>query len=158
MHCHCGTNNRVPRWTFTDPCKPEVRPGAREESASPAWLAAPAMNTKRMPTVNNSTTGKYKEQNWGLLVGLLVTLRHSQCYFSYLCDDVHAAWKRRLADGRAPKAIAKLRKIMRNSVLLNNFLFSFQFYFLFMLLHKSSFLFKISLLFLPTLFLDLYTL
>ena len=27
-----------------DPCKPEVRPGAREESASPAWLAAPAMN------------------------------------------------------------------------------------------------------------------
>ena len=40
MHCHCGTNNRAPRWTFTDPCKPEVRPGAREESASPAWLAA----------------------------------------------------------------------------------------------------------------------
>ena len=24
MHCHCGTNNRAPRWT--DPCKPEVRP------------------------------------------------------------------------------------------------------------------------------------
>ena len=44
MHCHCGTNNRAPRWTFTDPCKPEVRPGAREESASPAWLATPAMN------------------------------------------------------------------------------------------------------------------
>ena len=42
MHWHCGTNNRAPRWTFTDPCKPEVRPGAREESASPAWLAAPA--------------------------------------------------------------------------------------------------------------------
>ena len=40
MHCHCGTNNRAPWWTFTDPCKPEVRPGAREESASPAWLAA----------------------------------------------------------------------------------------------------------------------
>ena len=32
MHCHCGTNNRAPRWTFTDPCKPEVRPGAREET------------------------------------------------------------------------------------------------------------------------------
>ena len=47
MHCHCGTNNREPRWTFTDPCKPEVRPGAREESASPAWLAAPAMNAIR---------------------------------------------------------------------------------------------------------------
>ena len=44
MHCHCGTNNRAPVWTFTDTCKPEVRPGAREESASPAWLAAPAMN------------------------------------------------------------------------------------------------------------------
>ena len=38
MHCHCGTNNRAPRWTFTDPCKLEVRPGAREESASPAWF------------------------------------------------------------------------------------------------------------------------
>ena len=46
MHCHCGTNNRAPRWTFTDPCKPEVRPGAREESASPVWLAAPAMNAR----------------------------------------------------------------------------------------------------------------
>ena len=46
MHCHFGTNNRAPRWTFTDPCKPEVRPGAREESASPAWLAAPAMNAR----------------------------------------------------------------------------------------------------------------
>ena len=46
MHCHCGTNNRAPRRTFTDPCKPEVRPGAREESASPAWLAAPAMNAR----------------------------------------------------------------------------------------------------------------
>ena len=46
MQSHCGTNNRAPRWTFTDPCKPEVRPGAREESASPAWLAAPAMNAR----------------------------------------------------------------------------------------------------------------
>ena len=32
MHCHCGTNNRALRWTFTDPCKPEVRPGVQEES------------------------------------------------------------------------------------------------------------------------------
>ena len=39
MHCHCGTNNRAP-------CKPEVRPGAREESTSPAWLAASAMNAR----------------------------------------------------------------------------------------------------------------
>ena len=46
MHCHCCTNNRVPQWTFTDPCKPEVRPGAWEESASPSWLAAPAMNAR----------------------------------------------------------------------------------------------------------------
>ena len=44
MHCHCGTNNRAPRWTFMNSCKPEVRPGAREESVSPAWLAVPAMN------------------------------------------------------------------------------------------------------------------
>ena len=43
MHCQFGTNNRAPRWSFTDPCKPEVRPGVREESASPAWLAAPTM-------------------------------------------------------------------------------------------------------------------
>ena len=33
MHRDYGTNNRAPRWTFMDPCKPEVRPGAREESA-----------------------------------------------------------------------------------------------------------------------------
>ena len=46
MHCHCGTNNRAPRWTLMDPCKPEVRQGAWEESASPAWLAAPAINAR----------------------------------------------------------------------------------------------------------------
>ena len=46
MYCHYGTNNRAPRWTFTDSCKPEVRPGAREESASPALLAAPPMNAR----------------------------------------------------------------------------------------------------------------
>ena len=46
MHCHCGTNNRAPCWTLTDPCKPKVRPGAREESASPDWIAAPAMNAR----------------------------------------------------------------------------------------------------------------
>ena len=55
MHGHCGTNNRAPRWTFTDPCKPQVRPGAREESASPAWLAAPAMNAR------DTTKGIYVE-------------------------------------------------------------------------------------------------
>ena len=47
MHCHCDTNNRASTTsTFTDPCKPEVRPGAREESASPAWLAALATNAR----------------------------------------------------------------------------------------------------------------
>ena len=46
MHCHCGTNNRAPRSTYTDPSKPEVRPGAREVSASPAWLAASAINAR----------------------------------------------------------------------------------------------------------------
>ena len=46
MHCHYDTNNRAPWWTFTDPCKPEVWPGAREESSSPARLAATAMNVR----------------------------------------------------------------------------------------------------------------
>ena len=46
MHRHCDTNNRATRWTPMDPCKPEARPGAREESASPAWPAAPAMNAR----------------------------------------------------------------------------------------------------------------
>ena len=69
MHCHCGTNNRAPRWTFTDPCKPEVRPGAREESASPAWLAAPAMNAR-------DTT---KEYIWKLDTGCGPTL-YRKCH------------------------------------------------------------------------------
>ena len=29
-----------------DPWEPKVRPGAREESASPAWLVASAMNAR----------------------------------------------------------------------------------------------------------------
>ena len=54
MHCHCGTNNRSPRWTFTNPFKPEVRPSALEESTSAALLAAPAMNapdTTKVPAL-----------------------------------------------------------------------------------------------------------
>ena len=54
MNCHCGTNDRAPRWTFTGPCKPEVRPDAREESASPAWLAATAMNARYTTKVYGS--------------------------------------------------------------------------------------------------------
>ena len=39
MHCHCGTNNRAPRWTFTDPCRGETRcPGG----VSVFCLASPA--------------------------------------------------------------------------------------------------------------------
>ena len=44
-------HNRAPRWTFTDPCKSKVRPDARVESASPAWLAAPAMNARNTTKV-----------------------------------------------------------------------------------------------------------
>ena len=44
MLCHCETYNRAPRLTFTDPCKSEVRPGARLESPCPAWLASLTMN------------------------------------------------------------------------------------------------------------------
>ena len=36
-----------------DPRKSEVRPGARDESVSPAWLAAPAMNAR------NATKGTH---------------------------------------------------------------------------------------------------
>ena len=57
MHCHCGINNRAPRWTFTDPCKPEVRPGTREESASPTWLATPAMNARDKGYIMRLDTG-----------------------------------------------------------------------------------------------------
>ena len=51
MHRHYDINNRAPQWTFTDPCKQGVRPCAREESASPAWLAAPAMNARNTTKV-----------------------------------------------------------------------------------------------------------
>ena len=76
MHCHSGTNNRAPRWTFTDPCKPEVRPGAREESASPAWLAAPATNAR-------DTTKVYKRRLMTLVVdrhyiGSVTTTTHQE--------------------------------------------------------------------------------
>ena len=37
-----------------DPCKPELRTGAREASASPAWLAAPTMNARDITKVYQS--------------------------------------------------------------------------------------------------------
>ena len=40
VRCHCGTNNRAPRWTFMDPCKSEVRAGVREESLYYVCIAA----------------------------------------------------------------------------------------------------------------------
>ena len=58
MHFHCGPNNRAPRWTFTDPCKPEVRAGAREESASPAWVAAPALTKTKILKINTKSNGQ----------------------------------------------------------------------------------------------------
>ena len=69
MHCHCVTNNTAPRWTFTDLCKPEMRPGAREESASPAWLAASDVNAR-------DTTKVYI---WRLDNGCRPTL-YGKCY------------------------------------------------------------------------------
>ena len=40
MHWHCGTNNRAPRWTFTDPCKPEVRTRLPGRSQASSCLAS----------------------------------------------------------------------------------------------------------------------
>ena len=90
MHCHCGTNNRAPRWTFTYPCKPEVRPGAREGSASPAWLAAPAMNAR-------DTTKVYM---WRLDTGWGPTLYRK-------CHSHNTPGKRQKELGK-PSAIANL--------------------------------------------------
>ena len=99
MHYHCGTNNRAPRWTFTDSCKPEVRPGAQEESASPAWLAAPAMN------VRDTTKCKYggltldvdryylgsvtatTHQEKGIIT-LYYQFNYSSVYFGHICVGI----------------------------------------------------------------------
>ena len=72
MHCHCGTSNRTPRWTFTNPCKSKARYGARHESASPAWLTAPAMNAMNA----RDTTKVYI---WRLDTGCGPTL-YRKCY------------------------------------------------------------------------------
>ena len=67
MYCHCGTNNRAPRRSFTDPCKPEVRPGAREDSAFPAWLAK-----------NTSTTSSKMNQNAKYEYHTIVVWEHNR--------------------------------------------------------------------------------
>ena len=70
MDCHCDTNNRVARWTFMDPSEPEVRPGAQEESVSPAWLAAPAMNA---PDTSNKYFFK-KAGHWKYIYADKITI------------------------------------------------------------------------------------
>ena len=50
------TTDGVHSWT---PGKPEVRPGAREESASAAWLTAHAMNVR-------DTENMYTYRHWTL--------------------------------------------------------------------------------------------
>ena len=75
MNCHCGTYNRAQRWTFTDPCKPEVRPIAREESVSPAWLAASAMNAR------DTTEGIYGSSTLGVdrhYIGSVTATTHQE--------------------------------------------------------------------------------
>ena len=104
MHCHYGTNNRAPRWTFTDPFKPEVRPGAREESASPAWLAAPAMNARDTtkvyiwrfdtgcgPTLylkcqSHNTPGKRHNNTWVVLSGYQQQIEQTRSIMSAWAD------------------------------------------------------------------------
>ena len=51
MHCHCGTNNRALRGHSRTPANQrwDQVPGM---SASPAWLAAPAMNARNTTKVN----------------------------------------------------------------------------------------------------------
>ena len=86
MHCHCGTNNRVPRWTFMDTCKPEVRPGAREESASPAWLAAPGMNAL------DTTKVRFPVETHIFILNLSPVSRSSQLgktHTNEMKDDIH---------------------------------------------------------------------
>ena len=75
MYCHCGTNNRTPRWTFTDPCKPEVRPGAREESASPARLVEPAMNAR--DTTKGIYGGLTLDMDWHY-IGSVTSTTHQE--------------------------------------------------------------------------------
>ena len=102
MHRHCVTNNKAPWWAFTDPCKPEARPGAREESASPAWLAAPAMNARDTtkvyiwrldtgcgPTLyrkchSHNTPGKRHKKDIILFI-VLIIFDKSKCVCETLC-------------------------------------------------------------------------
>ena len=54
MHRHCGTNNRAPRWTFTESCKPEVRPGALNVNVPSHYNVSVHTRSLTEITVNNS--------------------------------------------------------------------------------------------------------
>ena len=40
MHCHCGTNNRAPRWTFKDPLR------TRGETRCPGWVSVSCLASR----------------------------------------------------------------------------------------------------------------
>ena len=50
VHCHCGTNNRAIE-DIHGPLQTRGAKSAREESASPAWLAAPATDARNTTKV-----------------------------------------------------------------------------------------------------------
>ena len=144
MHCDCGTNNRAPRWTFTDPCKPEVRPGAREESASPAWLAAPAMNARDKtkvyiwrldtgcgPTLYRKCHSPQTHQEKGIITlewhnkGIITLKRNMTAkkylwsYTKFACSDRSKSWKDRC---RAAYNRSKRVPLSENVHMLNRFI------------------------------------
>ena len=111
MNCHCVTNNRAPRWTFTEPCKPEVRPGAREEeSASPAWLAAPAMNAR-------DTTKVYilRLDNW------CVPTLYRKCHSHNTPGKRHNnTWVEPLADNSTTSSTRQREQVWKKCKIQNN--------------------------------------
>ena len=82
-----------------NPCKPEVRPGAREDSASPAWLAASAMNPR-------DTTKVYI---WTLDTGCEPTL-YRKCHYHNIPGKRHKnTWVEPLA-GNCPTSSTRQRE------------------------------------------------
>ena len=77
MHSHCGINNRAPRWTFTDPCKPEVYRGPFTGDL-PKGTGPGVRRTKRplsachtrrkcsMETTQNSLKGRVRYKVWSV--------------------------------------------------------------------------------------------
>ena len=92
MHCHCGNNNRAPRWTFTDPCKPEGRPGSREEfakkfikstviSVHPNWLRSidKGGNTIQSLSASNRDWIFQSTLHWYRITDSIVWIIQSKC-------------------------------------------------------------------------------